>query len=171
MNHLVSTTPNDIPATADIIIIGGGPIGTATLWAIEQLAPGTRTVLIEKSDRLGAGSSLASLECFRSCWPALPLARQMQRSIEVFQNADDYLGDGAAGSLAVKQHGYLFCAFTPAQADTLKADVGQRLHSHRPDAHRISRQRGSRLSLRLAGRPGHRRQVRPASRAGSIPMR
>lgn len=109
--------------TADVVIIGGGPAGTAALWAIEQLAPGTRTVLIEKRDRLGEGSSIASLEAYRSCWPTVCLARQMQRSIEVFQNADDYLGAGATQSLAVKQRGYLFCAFTPQQAAMLKADV------------------------------------------------
>ncbi len=115
------------PASADVIIIGGGPAGTSALWAIERLAPGTKAVLIEKAERLGAGSTLASLECFRTCWPALPLAKQMQRSVEVFHNADEWLGEGAALSLAVKQRGYLFCAFTPAQADQLAADV-RRLH-------------------------------------------
>ncbi len=115
------------PRSADVVIIGGGPAGTAALWALDRLAPGTRAVLIEQSDRLGAGSSLASLECYRTCWPALPLAKQMQRSVEVFQNANDYLGEGAAQSLAVKQRGYLFCGFTPAQADQLAADV-RRLH-------------------------------------------
>src|SRR5690606_25808323 len=105
----------------------GGPAGTAALWAIERLAPGTRTVLIEKSDRLGAGSSTASLENYRTCWPALPLARQMARSVEVFHNADEYLGEGAAQSIHVKERGYLFCAFNSEQAATLKADV-VRLH-------------------------------------------
>ncbi len=121
------STPGDWPRTTDVIIIGGGPAGTAALWALERLSPATRTVLIEQSERLGAGSSLASLENYRTCWPAIPLAKMMQRSVEVFHHADDYLGEGAAQSLAVKQRGYLFCAFTPAQADTLRADV-RRLH-------------------------------------------
>ncbi len=124
---LSSPGADEMPRSADVVVIGGGPAGTAALWAIEQLAPGTKTVLIEKADRLGAGSSLASLECYRTCWPALPLTRQMQRSIEVFHNADQYLGEGAAQQLAVKQRGYLFCAFTPAQAEVLAADV-RRLH-------------------------------------------
>jgi glycine/D-amino acid oxidase-like deaminating enzyme len=118
---------DELPKTADVIIIGGGPAGTAALWAIERFAPGTKTVLIEQSDRLGAGSSLSSLECFRTCWPALCLAKQLQRSVEVFHNAEEYLGDGAALSLAVKQRGYLFCAFNERQAEGLKADV-KRLH-------------------------------------------
>jgi glycine/D-amino acid oxidase-like deaminating enzyme len=118
---------HEIPPTADVVIIGGGPAGTAALWAIERLAPGTKTVLIEKSDRLGAGSSLASLENYRTCWPALCLARQMGRSIHILHNADEYLGEGASQSLALKQRGYLFCAFNQKGADTFKADV-ERLH-------------------------------------------
>jgi len=117
----------EMPRTADVIVIGGGPAGTAAIWAIERAAPGTKTVLIEKSDRLGAGSSLASLENYRTCWPALCLAKQMRRSVEVFHNADEYLGEDAARSIAVKERGYLFCAFNEAQADTLKADA-KRLH-------------------------------------------
>ncbi len=72
---------------------------------------------------LGAGSTLASLECYRSGWSTSCIAHQMARSIEVFHNANDYLGDGAAQALAVRQHGYLFCGFNQQQADALKRDV------------------------------------------------
>ncbi len=119
---------DEMPKTADVVIIGGGPSGTAAAWAIDRAAPGTRIIVIEKSDHLGAGSSLASLECYRTCWPALPLARQLQRSVEVFHHADDYLGEGAAQSLALKERGYLFCAFNEKQAAGLAADV-ERLHA------------------------------------------
>src|SRR5215207_4675272 len=125
---LTNPSPADMPHTADVIVIGGGPAGTAALWAIERLAPGTRTLLIEQSDRLGAGSSLASLECYRTCWPSLCMAAQMKRSVETFHHADDYLGEGAAQSLALHERGYLFCAFTEKQAAALKAEVDH-LHS------------------------------------------
>jgi glycine/D-amino acid oxidase-like deaminating enzyme len=124
---LLNPTLDEMPHTADVVIIGGGPAGTAAAWAIERFAPGTKTVLLERNERLGAGSSLASLENFRTCWPALCLARQMQRSVEIFHHADDYLGDGAAQSIALKQRGYLFCAFNENQAAGLASDV-QRLH-------------------------------------------
>lgn len=117
-----------LPHTADVIVIGGGPAGTAALWAIERFAPGTKTLLLERSDRLGAGSTTASLENFRTCWPALPLAKQMQRSMEVFHNADEYLGEGTAQSIAIKERGYLFCAFNEKQAAGYRADV-ERLHA------------------------------------------
>lgn len=117
-----------MPRAADVVIIGGGPAGTAAAWAIHRLAPGTTTVLIEQQERLGAGSSTAALECYRTCWPTVCIAEQMQRSITVFHNADDYLGAGASQAIHLKEQGYLFCAFTPAQAESLKNDV-TRLHA------------------------------------------
>jgi glycine/D-amino acid oxidase-like deaminating enzyme len=119
---------DEMPRTADLIIIGGGPAGTAALWAIERAAPGTRTVLIEQNSQLASGSSTASLENFRTCWPAPCLARLMQRSVDVFFNAEETLGDGARDALGIKQQGYLFLAFNPGQADLLKGDVE---HLHR----------------------------------------
>ncbi|HEX2622311.1 MAG TPA: FAD-binding oxidoreductase, partial [Phototrophicaceae bacterium] len=52
----------------------------------------------------------------------------MTRSVAILLHADEYLGEGAAQGLAIKQRGYVWCAFTPAQAATLQADV-EHLHS------------------------------------------
>lgn len=117
-----------IPPTADVVVIGGGPAGTAALWALDRMQPGIRTVLLEKAPQLGSGSSTASLENYRSCWPALPMARQMARSIEVLLNADNYLGEGAATAIHPRTNGYLFCGFNNKHANALRADVS-RLHA------------------------------------------
>lgn len=117
-----------IPPTADVVVIGGGPAGTAALWALDRMQPGIRTVLLEKAPQLGSGSSTASLENYRSCWPALPMARQMARSIEVLLNADDYLGEGASDAIHPRTNGYLFCGFNDNHANALRADV-TRLHA------------------------------------------
>src|SRR5690606_23873626 len=80
---------DEIPSTADVVIIGGGPAGTATLWALARLAPDLQIVLIEKTGQLAAGATNASLENYRTCWPTPCLAAMMHRSIDVFHNADE----------------------------------------------------------------------------------
>ncbi|NWG15675.1 MAG: FAD-binding oxidoreductase [Chloroflexi bacterium] len=116
---------NELPARADVAIIGGGPAGAAAAWAIERAAPGTQIVLLEQSGSLGAGASLASLENFRTCWPAPCLARMMQRSVSAFLNPAADLGENTA--LGVRQQGYLYVAFDEKGAQTLRRDV---LHLH-----------------------------------------
>lgn len=123
-----SPTAGEMPRSADVIVIGGGPAGAAALWALERAAPGLRSVLIERGGQIAAGASSASLENFRTSWPARCLAAMMQRSVDVFLNADAYLGEGARAALNIKQHGYLYIALTEAQAAKFKADVAQ-LHS------------------------------------------
>ncbi len=123
---LSNPAPADMPRTADVIVIGGGPTGAAALWGIEKAAPGTKTVLIEQNAQLGGGASLASLENFRTCWAAPCLHRMMIRSIDVFHHADEVFGDGA--DLGIKQRGYLFLAANAKQAAQFKADVE---HFHR----------------------------------------
>lgn len=120
---LSNPSPAAMPGTADMIVIGGGPAGAAALWAIERAAPGTRTVLIEQNGQLATGSSLASLENFRTCWAAPALHRMMSRSLDVFQRADEFFGEGGRAALGIKQQGYLFVAFDEAGARTLRVDV------------------------------------------------
>lgn len=96
-----------MPRTADAVIIGGGPAGSTVAWALEQKQPGFKTVLIEQGDQLGSGASKASIENFRTCWPQESLMAMMSYSFEIFTHPDDYLGPGAARALNVKQRGYL----------------------------------------------------------------
>jgi glycine/D-amino acid oxidase-like deaminating enzyme len=120
--------PDEMPRTADVVIIGGGPAGTAALWAIGRAAPELKTVLIEQNSQLAAGTSTASLENFRTCWPAPCLMKLMTRSIDVFHHADEIFGEGAGTAISLKQQGYLYCGFTDAHADRLRGEV-EHLHS------------------------------------------
>ncbi|MBK8022912.1 MAG: FAD-dependent oxidoreductase [Chloroflexi bacterium] len=126
--YLLNPAPDQMPTSADAIVIGGGPSGAAALWALERAQPNIKAILIEREERLGAGSSLASLENYRTCWPNIPIMRQMQRSVEVLHNADAYFGEGASDSIHLKEQGYLFLAMSDSYAASLRGDV-ERLHS------------------------------------------
>ncbi len=117
--------PDRLPPTADVILIGGGPAGAAAAWALRRADPRLRLLILEAGTGLASGSSTASLEAFRTCWPAGPLARMMRRSLAIFSAADDYLGEGAARALAVRRQGYLWCAFSPERAAALRAEVAR----------------------------------------------
>jgi glycine/D-amino acid oxidase-like deaminating enzyme len=114
---------DDLPSSVDVIIIGAGPAGAAAAWALDRAQPGIRILLVERSATIGAGSSRASLENFRTCWPCAPLARMMQRSVHMIMNADETLGEGALAAIHPKQQGYLWCAFNEVQAAGFRADV------------------------------------------------
>ncbi|MBE2268703.1 MAG: FAD-dependent oxidoreductase, partial [Anaerolinea sp.] len=69
---------DELSRSADVVVIGGGPAGASAVWALECAAPGLRTVLIERGAQLASGASNASLENYRSCWPARGNMRLMQ---------------------------------------------------------------------------------------------
>ncbi|MCE2489764.1 MAG: FAD-binding oxidoreductase [Anaerolineae bacterium] len=115
-------------ATADVLIIGGGPAGTAAAWALGRADPTLRIALLERGAQLGSGASNASLENYRTAWPAACLMRLMTRSLEVFENADELIAPGAHNALGMRQPGYLYVGFTERQVTELREDV-EHLHS------------------------------------------
>ena len=45
------------PSTCDVVVIGGGIVGLATAYALQQSHPGKRVMVVEKEDRVGAHQS------------------------------------------------------------------------------------------------------------------
>lgn len=123
---LSSPSPADMPKTADVIIIGGGPAGAGALWALERAQPGIQAVLIEKGRQIASGASNASLENFRTAWPSRCNAVMMARSIDVFHHAEDYFGEGT--QLGVRVRGYIWAGVTERGAAKLRGEV-EHLHS------------------------------------------
>ena len=74
----------------DILIVGGGVMGTSIAWQLAQRRAG-RVVLLEKS-YLGAGSSGKSGAIIRQHYSNRLTASMAQKSLRVFEHFDDAVG-------------------------------------------------------------------------------
>src|SRR5947209_11381068 len=79
-----------MPQTADILIIGGGVIGTSIAHALASRRAG-RVILLEKSF-LGAGSSGKSGAIIRQHYSNRLTAAMAKKSLRVFEHFDDLVG-------------------------------------------------------------------------------
>ena len=52
--RMFSSTPNELPSSADVVVIGGGSIGASTLYHLAE--QGVNAVLLEK-DQMTAGTT------------------------------------------------------------------------------------------------------------------
>src|SRR5881409_732195 len=76
--------------TCDMLIVGGGVIGTSIAFALAQRNVG-RVLLLEKS-YLGAGSSGKSGAIIRQHYSNRLTAAMAQKSLRVFEHFDDAVG-------------------------------------------------------------------------------
>lgn len=74
----------------DILIVGGGVMGTSIAWHLAQRRAG-RVVLLEKSF-LGAGSSGKSGAIIRQHYSNRLTANMAQKSLRVFEHFEDFVG-------------------------------------------------------------------------------
>jgi len=79
-----------MPVTCDILIVGGGVIGTSIAWSLVQRRVG-RVVLLEKSF-LGAGSSGKSGAIVRQHYSNRLTASMARKSLLVFEHFEDVVG-------------------------------------------------------------------------------
>lgn len=116
---------------ADAVIIGAGIAGLASAYHLARLwsssshqGPRKRIVLVDRAPPMSLTSAM-STECYRNFWPAEPhMVALMNRSIDTMHS----VAAASAGSLSLKQHGYLFVSQDERQIDDLKNLARQVLH-------------------------------------------
>ena len=112
--------PEQGDTTADLVIVGGGIIGTATaFWASRA---GLKTILVEMKEGLGNLTSGASIESFRAQFSEPAMAKLALQSIEVWENFAEVVGIKDY-SINLRHGGYLFVTGDEGKIDAIREAV------------------------------------------------
>jgi sarcosine oxidase, subunit beta len=102
-------------ATADVVIIGGGIVGSSIAYHLAESGC-ANVLIIEREEKQGLGSTSKSLGGVRAQF-ATPINIQMSiYSIDIFSRFEELTGQTAD----YRAHGYLFCATTEAHLRYLR---------------------------------------------------
>jgi sarcosine oxidase subunit beta len=99
------------PATADVVVIGGGIVGAATAFFASRA--GLRVVLLEKRQALCTLTTPASTGAFRLQFDNPDEIALVREGIQLFDDFSE-LADLPGYDLGIRKQGYLFCATTRA---------------------------------------------------------
>jgi len=120
MGKIIVPVASEFPGQADLVIIGGGILGTTT--AFHASRAGLETVVLEMRDGLGTLTTVASEECFRAQFSEPENVAMMKTSIEVFENFPEVIGVPGY-DIGLHQQGYLFYTDASEGPQTLRAQV------------------------------------------------
>jgi len=103
-------------STADVVIVGGGLEGCSTAWSLTQL--GITDVTIVERATVGSGGTGKSSGVVRCHYGVSSLAAMATRSLELFENAADVLGE----DIGFHQTGYVV-GVGPQNVEAIRASM------------------------------------------------
>jgi glycine/D-amino acid oxidase-like deaminating enzyme len=97
--------------TADVVIIGGGVVGSSIAWHLRQDGVSGRIVVIERDRSYARASSFLAMGGIRQQFCTAVTVRMVQHSVGFWKQFDARMGTAAARPRAwFRQRGYLFLA-------------------------------------------------------------
>lgn len=120
MNRIYVPTEGDLPKSADVVVIGGGIVGTSTAFWLSRA--GLDTVLVEMREGLSTLTTPNSVECFRTQFTEPAMSEIAVPSIEIFENFAEVVGIPDF-DISMHQHGYLFITDDPEMIHDVEAAV------------------------------------------------
>lgn len=111
-----------LPATADVVVIGGGIVGAASAFWLARA--GRRPVLVERAPALATVTTAASAHCVRAQFDEPENVAMMQESLHIFANFAGVLGvPPAEADIGLTRQGYLFASTDVAKTATFSDRV------------------------------------------------
>lgn len=107
---------NNLPNTADVVIIGAGLMGCST--AYELAKRGVKRIVVLEKNSIGSGATGQSSGVLRGHYSYELLTRMAVQSLETFQHAEEILGN----EVGYQPVGYLF-GVDDKNIETLKMNV------------------------------------------------
>jgi sarcosine oxidase subunit beta len=108
----------DMTETADVVIIGGGVVGSSIAYHLAEQGC-TNILLIEREEKQGLGSTSKSLGGVRAQFATPVNIRMSIFSIDVFSRFEELTGQTAD----YRAHGYLFAATETSHLKYLRANL------------------------------------------------
>src|SRR3954466_10014550 len=102
---------DDLPRSADLVVIGGGIVGAATAFFARRA--GLKVVLLEKRPALCTLTTPASTGAFRLQFDNPEEIALVREGIQLFENFAE-MAALPGYDLRLKKQGYLFCATSDA---------------------------------------------------------
>ncbi len=118
--RILTPAPSEFPATADLVVVGGGIVGAATAFYASRA--GLKTLVLERRAALATLTTTRSLEAFRAQFEDAEDVAMMRESVSVFENFADEVGI-AGYDISLHQQGYLFVSQERDGAQRVKARV------------------------------------------------
>lgn len=108
-------------ATADVVIVGGGVVGSAAAWRLRSDGFSGRVVVVERDHSYARASSFLAMGGIRQQFGSTVCARMVQHSVELWRVFDERMRTQSHTPRAwFRQRGYLFLA-SDGNADALTA--------------------------------------------------
>src|SRR3954464_4564585 len=104
----------DLPPSADLVIVGGGIVGAATAYFAARA--GLRAVVLEKRPALCSLTTPASTGAFRAQFDNPEEIALVREGIDLFEHFADVMGLPGY-DLDLRQQGYLWLTTTAAGAE------------------------------------------------------
>lgn len=114
----------DLPRSANVIIIGGGIVGVATAWFLHRHR--IPAIIVEAAGNIGVRTTAMSAHCIRAQFGEPDNIAMMAESLAFYENFAEHCGlPGAASPINLCQQGYLFASTDAEDHRTFEDRVQQ----------------------------------------------